>query len=68
MLILTRKRGEHVLIGGDIRVKVVAVTGCRVQLGIDAPRAIPIVRKELRDADPPVVVAVAPATTNGVAR
>jgi carbon storage regulator len=63
MLILTRKRGEDVLIGGDIRLTVVAVNGGRVQLGIHAPRAIPIVRKELLDAAPSDAAVAATAAT-----
>ena len=47
MLVLTRKRGEKVVIGGGITVTVVAVTGNGVRLGIDAPEQVRILRGEL---------------------
>jgi carbon storage regulator CsrA len=47
MLVLTRKTGEKVVIGDDITVTVVAVTGNRVRVSIDAPDQVPILRAEL---------------------
>jgi carbon storage regulator len=47
MLVLTRKPGEKIIIGGNITLTVVEVTGKRVRLGIDAPKAVPILREEL---------------------
>lgn len=47
MLVLTRKVGEEIVIGDDIHVKVVAVQGDRVRLGIEAPRTIPVDRLEV---------------------
>jgi carbon storage regulator len=47
MLVLTRRAGEEIIIGGDIRVTVVAVNGQRVRLGITAPSSVPVVRREL---------------------
>lgn len=54
MLVLTRKPGERIVIGGCITVKVIAVRGDRVQLGFEAPSGVPIVREEilLRDSPP----------------
>jgi carbon storage regulator len=49
MLVLTRKPGERVEIGGVIEVKVVSVQGNRVRLGISAPSRISIRRGELDD-------------------
>ena len=40
MLVLSRQTEETIVIGGQIRVTVVAVRGERVKLGIDAPRAL----------------------------
>lgn len=53
MLVLTRKPGEQIVIGGDIIVTVTAVAGDRVKIGITAPRDVHVVRGELlaRDAD-----------------
>jgi carbon storage regulator len=47
MLVLTRRIGEEVVIAGDIRVSVVAINGHRVRLGITAPPAVPVARREL---------------------
>ena len=48
MLVLSRRNGESIVIGGGITVKVLRVKGNVVQLGIDAPKEIPIQRSELR--------------------
>jgi carbon storage regulator len=47
MLVLTRRIGEEIVIAGDIRVKVLAVYGQRVRLGISAPPSVPVTRLEL---------------------
>ncbi|WP_226580600.1 carbon storage regulator CsrA [Halobacillus litoralis] len=47
MLVLNRKSGESIKIGQDIEVKVVAVEGGQVKLGIDAPKHVDIHRKEV---------------------
>jgi carbon storage regulator len=47
MLILSRQPGEKVVIGKGITVTVVAVTGNKVRLGIDAPALVRILRDEL---------------------
>ncbi|NQT16096.1 MAG: carbon storage regulator [Planctomycetes bacterium] len=47
MLVLSRKKDEEILIDGRISVKVVRVRGNTVQIGIEAPREIPIHRQEL---------------------
>jgi carbon storage regulator len=47
MLVLTRKRNESIVIGDDIEVSVLSVAGEKVRLGIDAPRDIPVFRKEV---------------------
>ena len=47
MLILQRKPGESLVIGNDITVSIVSVENGRVQLAIDAPREVPILRSEL---------------------
>lgn len=50
MLILTRKPGEAIVLGDDITVRVLSIDGARVKLGIEAPRSVSVVRKELLDA------------------
>ena len=47
MLVLTRKTGEKVVIGGGITVTVVEVQGNRVRLAFDAPDQVRILRAEL---------------------
>ena len=49
MLILTRKKGQTVVIDGQIEVTLVAVQGDQVRLGINAPKQIAVHRKELLD-------------------
>ena len=47
MLILTRKEGELIAIGNDILVKVIAVHGGQVRIGISAPRDVEVHREEV---------------------
>lgn len=47
MLVLTRKTGEWINIGNDIRVRVVSLKGDQVQLGVEAPREIAVHRGEI---------------------
>lgn len=47
MLILTRRPGERVVIGDDILVTVMSVSGHTVRLGIAAPEGVPIYREEI---------------------
>ena len=47
MLVLSRKSNEGILIGHDIEVVVLEVTGKSVRLGIRAPREVAVVRTEL---------------------
>lgn len=47
MLVLSRKFGEEILIGGDVRVTVVAIRGDKVRLGIEAPKDVPVNRREV---------------------
>jgi carbon storage regulator len=47
MLVLTRKLGEEIVIGENIRVRVLAVRGNRVRLGLAAPTGVPIRREEI---------------------
>lgn len=47
MLVLTRKSGEGIVIGDEIQVKVLAIDGERVKLGIEAPRDLSVHREEV---------------------
>ena len=58
MLVLSRKRGETIVIGNGITVKVLAVNGDRVKLGVVAPVEVPVHREEVhqRIGDCPVAL------------
>ena len=49
MLVLTRKGNQSIMIGDDIEVSVLAVMGEKVRIGIQAPRSVPVFRKEVYD-------------------
>ncbi len=47
MLVLTRKLGESITIGDDIRITVMAVKGNQVKIGIEAPTETKVYREEI---------------------
>ena len=47
MLVLTRKANQSIMIGDQIEVSVLSVIGEKVRLGIEAPRDVPVFRKEV---------------------
>ena len=47
MLVLERKVGQSIIIGGDIEIKILTIIGRRVKIGILAPKMMAILRKEL---------------------
>jgi len=47
MLVITRKRGESIIIGDDIEVVILSTQGEQVKLGINAPRSISVHRREV---------------------
>ncbi len=47
MLVLSRKVGQEILIGDNVRITITKVSGNRVTLGVDAPEHIRILRGEL---------------------
>lgn len=47
MLILTRKLGESITIGDEIKIQVIEIKGKQVRIGIDAPSSYPIHREEV---------------------
>ena len=50
MLVLSRKKNECIVINDNIIVMVVEIRGDKVRLGIQAPKEIPVHRKEVYDA------------------
>jgi len=47
MLVLSRQKDESIMIGNAIEITVVDVRGDKVRLGINAPKEIPVHRKEV---------------------
>lgn len=50
MLVLSRKEGESIVVNDDVTITVVEMRGDKVRLGIEAPRDIPVHRREVFDA------------------
>lgn len=50
MLVLSRQKKESIMIGDDVEVFVVDACGNRVRIGINAPRDLPVHRKEVYEA------------------
>lgn len=47
MLALSRKQGESIMIGNDIEITILEVKGEQVKVGINAPKSVPVYRKEI---------------------
>lgn len=58
MLVLTRKIGEAIHIGSDVVVKVTAIDGGRVRIGVEAPQNIRVIREEIMQPGGRIVVPV----------
>ncbi|MDE0940151.1 MAG: carbon storage regulator CsrA [Pirellulales bacterium] len=50
MLVLSRKKNESIVINDDITIVVVEIRGDKVRLGVEAPKEIPVHRREVYDA------------------
>jgi carbon storage regulator len=50
MLVLSRQRDQSIMIGDDVEITIVDVRGDKVRLGINAPKSIPVHRREIYDA------------------
>ncbi|MDA1050109.1 MAG: carbon storage regulator CsrA [Planctomycetota bacterium] len=50
MLVLSRKKNESIVINDDITIVVVEIRGDKVRLGIEAPKEVPVHRREVYDA------------------
>jgi carbon storage regulator len=50
MLVLSRKKNESIVINNDITIVVVEIRGDKVRLGVDAPKEVPVHRREVYDA------------------
>jgi carbon storage regulator len=50
MLVLSRKKNESIVINNDITIVIVEIRGDKVRLGIEAPKEVPVHRREVYDA------------------
>jgi carbon storage regulator len=48
MLVMLRRKGDVILIGGDIEIVIAQISGSKVKVGIRAPREIPVVAREVK--------------------
>jgi carbon storage regulator len=47
VLIVRRRVGEKILVGGSVEIEIVEISKSRVKLGVRAPSHVPVVRKEM---------------------
>jgi carbon storage regulator len=50
MLVLSRKKNESIVINNEITIVVVEIRGDKVRLGVEAPKEVPVHRREVFDA------------------
>ena len=49
MLVLNRKPGESIIVGDNIEIKILEIQDGKIKIGIEAPREVSILRKEVYD-------------------
>jgi len=47
VLILTRRRGESIMVGDDVCITVLGIQGNQVRIGVNAPKQVPVHRQEI---------------------
>jgi carbon storage regulator len=47
VLIITRRPGERIMLGDDVRIHVMEIVGNNVRVGIEAPKSVPVYREEI---------------------
>ena len=70
MLVLSRKKDESIVINNDITIVVVEIRGDKVRLGVEAPKEVPVHRREVFEAiarGEPVDVPTVPTAPDGPA-
>jgi carbon storage regulator len=63
MLVLSRKPAEEIRIGDDIIIKVIAIRGGQVKIGIEAPQGVRVMRTEPRIGERPITPTAATGET-----
>ena len=66
MLVLSRKKNESIVINNDITIVVVEIRGDKVRLGVEAPKEVPVHRREVYDAIKRNEAAAAPPSEAGL--
>lgn len=49
MLVLTRRVGETIIIGGNVKIKVLGIQGGQTRIGVEAPKEVSVHREEIYD-------------------
>ncbi|MBM3738130.1 MAG: carbon storage regulator [Acidobacteria bacterium] len=68
MLVIRRRAGESIEIGGSIVIRVLDTAASRVTLGIIAPQEVPVLRSEIRDQNEAAARGVTPAAIDDLVR
>ena len=50
MLVLSRKKNESIVINNDVTITIVEIRGDKVRIGIEAPKEVPVHRREVYEA------------------
>lgn len=50
MLVLSRKKNESIIVNNDIVITIIEIRGDKVRLGVEAPKEVPVHRREVYDA------------------
>ena len=50
MLVLSRKKNESIVVNGDVEIVIVEIRGDKVRVGVNAPKSVPVHRKEVAEA------------------
>ncbi len=70
MLALARKVNESIVIGNDVEVTILEIKGDQIKIGVNAPKSVPIYRKELylqiQEENKQAVAEVDPSTLQGL--
>lgn len=70
MLALARKVNESIVIGNDVEVTILEIKGDQIKIGVNAPKSVPIYRKELylqiQEENKQAVAKVDPSTLQGL--